>query len=69
MAKYLFYVKLSGGGEAFSDADSIDEAVEMAGELIRNTFGSGYNLVTFSVGDVSDWSSEEVTTALKSNDN
>lgn len=53
MARYLLYVALHGEGDSSAEFDELDEVVEAVSELTRKTFEEGRNMVTFSVGDIS----------------
>lgn len=59
MARYLLYVALHGEGESSAEFDTIDEVADAVSELTRKTFESGRNMVTFSVGDISQTISED----------
>lgn len=60
MPRYLLYVALHDGDGTSAEFDDLDEVVDAVTELTRKTFESGRNLVTFSVGDMSETVKEEV---------
>lgn len=66
MARYLLYVALHEEGDSQAEFETVDECVEAAGELIRKTFGSGRQLVTFSIGDITDYGDQELVVVADS---
>lgn len=63
MNHYLLYAALHGAGNSSAEFDTVEEVVEAVSTLVRNTFEEGHQMVTFSVGDISETVREEELTA------